>query len=134
VRGGGVAEAEDAFDVDRLRAAELGGGHAGDGSSAGGPDAVVGDEDVEVAEGSDGFGDERCAVFGGFERVLDGDAVGRAAERGGEGFGLDLGGAIAESDACASLAEEADGGGADASRASGDEGGAAGEGERDGVG
>ena len=41
------------------------------------------------------------------------------------------GGTVAEGDAGAGLAEEADGGCADSARASGDEGGAAGEGEGD---
>ena len=61
--------------------------------------------------------------------MLDGEAEGWAAERGGEGFGLRGGLLIAEGDTGSGLAEEADGGGADAARASGDEGGAAGEGK-----
>jgi len=92
---------------------------------------VVGDEDVEIAEGCKGLGDEGFSVFGGFEVPLDGEAEGWAPERGGESVGLVRGGAVAKGDAGSGLAEEADGGCADAARASGDEGGAAGEREGD---
>ena len=51
VGGGGVDEAEDAVYVGGQGAAPLGGGHGGDGGFDGRPDAVVDDEDVEVAEG-----------------------------------------------------------------------------------
>ena len=131
VRSGGMDEAEDAVDVDGLCAAPLGRGHSGDIGFHGGPDAVVEDEDVQVSEGLEGGGDEGFAVFGGGEVLLDGEADGWAAAFGGEGFGLRLGGAIAEGDAGSGLAKEADGSGANAAGASGNEGGAAGQGEGD---
>src|ERR1019366_9078669 len=128
VGGGGVDEAEDTRDIGGNRAMPLGGGHASDGGGDRRPDAVVGDEDVEISEGCESAGDEGFAVLGGGEGLLDGEAEGWAAERGGEGFGLRGGLLIAEGDTGSGLAEEADGGGADAARASGDEGGAAGKG------
>jgi len=77
------------------------------------------------------LGDEGFAVFGGGESLLDWEAEGWTAEFGGEGVGLIGGLLIAEGDAGSSLAEEADSGGTDAARASGDESGAAGEREGD---
>jgi hypothetical protein len=131
VGGGGVDEAEDGVDVGGLGETPLGGGHGGDGGFDGGPDAVVGDEDIEIAEVGDGAGNQGFAFLGCGEGRLDGQAEGGAAEFDGEGFGLGLRGDVAEGDAGSGLAEEADGGCADAAGASGDEGGAAGEGEGD---
>ena len=71
--------------------------------------------------------DEGFAFFGCGEGLLDGQAEGWAAALGGAGFSLLLRGDGAEGDACASLAEEAHGGCANAARASGNECGATGE-------
>jgi len=131
VDGGGVAEAEDTVDVGGDGAMPLGGGHIGDGGGDGRPDAVIGNENVEIAKGSEGGGDENLAGFGGGEDLLDGEAEGWAAEFGGKSVGLIGGLLVAEGDTGSGLAEEADGGGADAARASGDQGGAAGEREGD---
>ena len=92
---------------------------------------MVDDKDIERAEGGDGGGDEGLAVFRGGKLLLDGDAVGGSAKLGDEGFGLLAGALVAEGDAGTGLAEETNGSGSDAARASGDEGGATGEGQRD---
>jgi hypothetical protein len=92
---------------------------------------VVGDEDVEVAEGRESVGDEGFAVFRRFQRLLDGKAEVGTSAGGGERVGLVGSLAIAEGDAGSGLAEEADRGRADAARAAGDERGAAGKRERD---
>src|ERR1017187_7771463 len=57
VGGGGVNQAEDAIEIGGDGAVPLGSGHGGDGGGGGRPDAVVGDEDVEVAEGRESVGD-----------------------------------------------------------------------------
>ena len=49
--GGGVAKAEDTVDVGGDGAVPLGGGHVGNSGGGGRPDAVVGDEEVEIAKG-----------------------------------------------------------------------------------
>ena len=128
---GGVNEAEGGVDVGGNGTAPLGGGHGGDVGFDGRPDAVVDDEDVEVAEGVEDMGDEGFAVFGSREIPLDGEAGSGTSTSGGEGLSLFGGLAIAEGDAGSGLVEEANGGGADAARASGDEGGAPSEGEGD---
>jgi hypothetical protein len=92
-----------------------------------GPDAVVEDGAVETAKGGDGCGNEGFTVFRSEERLLDGAAEFRAAAFGDQGFGLLCGGAVAEDDLRAGLAEEADGGCADSARAAGDKGDFAGE-------
>ena len=74
---------------------------------------MVDDEHVEVAEDREGLSDEGFAVFGGGEILLDRETEGGSATFVGQGFGLILGGAIAESYAGSGLAEEADRCGAD---------------------
>ncbi len=130
VGGGGLDEAEGAVEIGGERVAPACGGDFGGGRVVR-PDAVVDDEDVEVSEGSQRAGDQRLAVLHGGERLLKGEALGGAAELGGEGFGFRLRGSVAEGDAGSSLAKETHSGGADAARASGDKGRAAREGERD---
>ena len=125
--GGGLDQAEDAVEIDAQGGAPLGDGHGVDGGVVRRPDAVVDDEDVEAAKGLDGGGDEGVAVFGGGERLLEGDGAGF----GGEDVGGAGGGEVAEGDAGAGLAEEPHSGRADAARATGDESGAAGEREGD---
>jgi|HubBroStandDraft_6_1064221.scaffolds.fasta_scaffold1132348_2 hypothetical protein len=92
---------------------------------------MVNDEAVDAAEGSYGGGDEGLAVFGGVEVVLDGDGLGWASAGFGEFVGEGGGGLVAEGYFGSGLMEEADGGGSDASGASGDEGYFVVEGERD---
>lgn len=128
--GTGLYEAEDAVEIDGQGGAPLLFGHGVDGLIVRGPDAVVDDEDVEVAKGCDGGVDERLAVFGGGEILLEGDAVCRGPMLGDESFGLLTGGLVAEGDAGSGCSKEANGLGSDAARASGDEGGATGERER----
>lgn len=83
---------------------------------------MVEDGAVEAAEGSHGSGDEGLTVFGSGERLLDGATEIGTTALCDEGFGLRGGGAITEDDPGSGLAEEADGGSADAAGASGDEG------------
>ena len=64
VRARGVDKPEDTVDVGGDGAAPLGGGHFGHGGGRGRPDAVIGDEDVEIAEGHERRGDEGFAVLG----------------------------------------------------------------------
>ena len=74
---------------------------------------MVGDEDVEVAEGFQRAGDESLSIFGRRELLLDWAAEFRATTFCGEGVSLIGGGAIAEGDARPGLTEEANGGCAD---------------------
>ena len=83
---------------------------------------MVEDGAVEAAKGGDGSGDEGLTVFGSGELLLDGAAEIGAAAFCDEGFGLWGGGAITEDDPGTGLPEEADGGGANAAGASGDQG------------
>ncbi len=129
VGGGGVDQAKDAVDVGGLGEAPLGGGHGGDGGFDGRPDAVVGNEDVEVAKSCESGGDERLSVFGGGEVLLDRPAEFGATTFCGEGMSLIGGGTIAEGDPGTGLAEKTDCGCANAARSSSDESGAADEGE-----
>ena len=122
VGGGGLDEAEDAVEVGGEGGSPLLAWHGLDGLVVWGPDAVVDDEDVEAAEDLDCGLDEGAAVFGGGEDLLDGLAEAGAALLGGEGVGLGGRALVAEDDLCAGLAEEPDGGGADAPGAAGDEG------------
>ena len=92
---------------------------------------MVDDKAVDAAEGLDGGGDERLAVFRGVEVVLDGEGLGWASAGCGQFVGLGGGGLIAEGYFGSGLMEEADGCGSDAAGASGDEGYFVVEGERD---
>ena len=119
---GGADDAEDAVEVGPEGASPLLRGHFCDGGVMRGPNAVVEDGAVEAAEGGDCSGDEGLTVLRGGERLVDGAAEVGAAALPNEGFGLLGGGAVAEDDPCAGLTEEADGGSADSTGASGDEG------------
>lgn len=114
VGGGGMDEAEDTVDVGGLGEAPLRRGHGGYGRFDRRPDAVVGYEDVEVAEGFQGGGDEGFSIFGGGEVLLNRSAAFWATTFFGEGLSLVGGGAIAEGDSCSGLAEETYGGCSDA--------------------
>lgn len=121
--GHGCADyAEDAIEVDAQGVAPLGGGHLCDGRIVSGPDAVVGDDAVQAAEGGDSGGDECLSVFRGGERLVDGSAEVGTATFAGEGFGLLGGKAVVEGYFGSGLAEEADGGCADSSGAASDKG------------
>src|SRR6185312_15727661 len=129
LRDGGLGEAEDAVEVDGEGGSPLGFGHGADGRVFGRPDAVVGDEDVDSAEGFYSFSDKGAALFGRRELLLNGEAVG--AEFFGQTFGCIAGAAVVEGDAGSGLMKEAHGGGSYAARASGDEGDFAFKGKRD---
>ncbi len=105
----------------RERSAPLRVGHGRDGLIVRGPDAVVDDQAVEPPKGRDRGGDQGAAVFRRCQRLLDGAAKAFAAKLGGEGFGAVARLLVAEDDAGAGLAKQADGGSADAARAPGDE-------------
>ena len=110
----GTDDAEDAVEIGAQGASPLLSGHGGDVRVVGRPDAVIENDAVEPAEGFDGGFDESAAVFGGGERLMDGLAEVGTAALGDEGFGLLNSGAVAEDDFGSGLAEETDGGTADA--------------------
>ena len=127
----GVDQAEDAREVDIQRAAELRGGHGGDRGFVRRPDAVVGYQDVEIAERRKGGSYQGFALVGRGEFLLDRKAERRTTALSGERIGFIGGLMIAERNAGASFPEQSNGGGADPTRSSGDEGSATGEREGD---
>ena len=114
VGGSGMKQAKDAVHVCGLGASPLGCAHIGNCNGDRWPYAVVGDQNVQIAEGFEGAGNQGFAIFGRSKLLLNRKAEVSAATLAGEGIGPVGGGVIAERDACSGLAEEADGGCADA--------------------
>jgi hypothetical protein len=104
------------------RVAPLGFSHLSDGGILRGPDAVVGDENIEAAEGTYCRGYKRVTIRRGAEFLLYGYASAWAAAFRSQGLCLRICLQIAESNTGMSLVEKANGRCAYAAGTAGDEG------------
>ena len=100
----------------------LGFGHLRYGRIRRSPNPVIGNQNIESAEGSHCRANKSPSIGWSRQLLLNGKAMLRSSARSGESLGLFAGAAIAEGNACSGGAEQTYCFGPNAARASADEG------------